>query len=255
MIYVERGLSDGTIVEKVDYKRLSPFSHESKRIVGEIYEDLAKFASFYGILFHDDAYLSDYEDAGSAALDYYAKNWGLPASLREIRADPELFEKWTRKKTDFLIKWTHDLMERVRFYRPDAKSARNLYAEVVLNPESEAWFSQSLEKFLAGYDYTALMAMPYMEKARDDEEWLERLVGKVAQLPSGLDKTVFELQSVDWEQEKPVPSKTLARWMALLQRSGVHHFGYYPDDFIQSLPHIDLIKGEISISDYPYKEK
>ncbi len=30
----------------------------------EIYEDLARYASFNGILFHDDAVLTDVDDAG-----------------------------------------------------------------------------------------------------------------------------------------------------------------------------------------------
>ncbi len=45
------------------YKRLSIFSPRARAVIGEIYEDLARYATFDGILFHDDATLSDYEDA------------------------------------------------------------------------------------------------------------------------------------------------------------------------------------------------
>ena len=50
------------------YIRLSPFSPQARQTIREIYQDLAKSASFNGILFHDDVTLSDYEDASPDAL-------------------------------------------------------------------------------------------------------------------------------------------------------------------------------------------
>ncbi|WP_275896912.1 poly-beta-1,6-N-acetyl-D-glucosamine N-deacetylase PgaB, partial [Klebsiella pneumoniae] len=46
------------------YIRLSPWSPQVRQQVTEIYEDLARYASFNGILFHDDAVLTDVDDAG-----------------------------------------------------------------------------------------------------------------------------------------------------------------------------------------------
>ena len=48
-----------TAVDPNQYKRLSPFDPNVRRIIGEIYEDLARMSSVHGILFHDDALLSD----------------------------------------------------------------------------------------------------------------------------------------------------------------------------------------------------
>ena len=235
-----------------DYRRLSPFSPRTHRIVQEIYEDLATHAHFQGLLFHDDAYLSDYEDASETARRIYQQQWHLPASLSAIRSDPKLFSQWTKRKTATLIYWTQTLADRVRYYRPTVKTARNLYAEVVMNPAAQNWFSQSLQSFLSSYDYTALMAMPFMEKARRPEQWLKKLVSRVSAIPGALPRTVFELQSVDWRVQEPIGSTRLRKQMRLLQSLGVRNFGYYPDDSSQDYPLIGKIRPIISLSDYPY---
>lgn len=240
-------------VNKPPYQRLSPFHPETKQVVTEVYQSLAKHASFAGVLFHDDAMLSDFEDASPWALEYYQSEWGLAASISEIRQSRELVEKWTRNKTQLLVDWTDHLSEAVRYYHPTIKTARNIYARVVLEPESEVWFSQSFKVFLDHYDYTAIMAMPYMENADNDKRWLQRLLDRVSTIPGALDKTVFELQSTDWRDSRPVDSATLFEQMRLFQDNGAYHFGYYPDDFILDHPDVDVIRPAISLSTYPYR--
>lgn len=73
-------------------------------------------------------------------------------------------------------------------YQPEIKTARNIYASAVLNPDSERWLSQNYESFLATYDYTAVMAMPYMEDAKNANAWLKALVVKVSESRIGLQK-------------------------------------------------------------------
>jgi len=250
--YVKREVKDGESND-IDYRRVSPFDKQAREIVGQIYEDLAMHADFSGLLFHDDAYLNDFEDAGDTALEFYSREWNLPGSIDAIRNDPGLFNKWTRQKTLALIDWTDYLTERVRFNRPAIKTARNMYASVVLDDNAEEWFAQSLPVFLQHYDYTAVMAMPYMEDARSPEHWLIKLIDKVAQYPGALKKTVFELQSVDWRKKTPLPSAVVARHMDVLQRHGAFNFGYYPEDFIAGLPEMQEIRPLISLSTYPYK--
>ena len=234
-----------------DYRRLSPFNPQALRFVGDIYEDLARQAPLDGLIFHDDAYLNDHEDASEWALRVYRDNWKLPAEINAIRADPQLFERWTRRKTKTLAQWTDVLAERARRYRPDLKTARNMYATVIMNPRAEAWFAQSLDVFLEHYDYVALMAMPYMEQAKDPQAWLASLVARVAATPGALGKTVFELQSVDWRMQAPVDDAVLASQMRLLLRKGVRNFGYYPDDFIQGRPSLDVVRAVISLAPIP----
>ncbi len=234
-----------------DYRRLSPFNPQALRFVGDIYEDLARQAPLDGLIFHDDAYLNDHEDASEWAQRIYRDNWKLPADVQAIRADPELFRRWTQRKTRTLAQWTDALAERARRYRPDLKTARNMYAAVIMNPQAEAWFAQSLPVFLEHYDYVALMAMPYMERADDPRAWLASLVARVAETPGALGKTVFELQSIDWRKPAPVDGEVLAGQMRLLLRLGVQNFGYYPDDFIQGRPSLEAVRPVISLAPIP----
>ena len=249
--YVEReATTDGQ--GAMDYRRVSPFSNEARQMVGEIYEDLAIHADISGLLFHDDAYLNDFEDASDVAMQFYAREWNMPDSIAKIRGQPELFASWTRQKTLALIEWTDYLAERVRFYRPAIKTARNLYAAVIMEPHAEEWLAQSLPAFLEHYDYTAVMAMPYMEGARFPESWLIQLIDKAAQYPGALEKTVFELQGFDWRNKEPLPSTIIARHMDVLRRRAAINFGYYPDDFIAGHPEMAEIRPMISLSAYPY---
>jgi biofilm PGA synthesis lipoprotein PgaB len=232
------------------YRRLSPFSADAQRVIGEIYEDLARHAPFDGLLFHDDAVLDDFEDASPPALQTY-REWGLPASVEAIRSDPQLLQRWTELKTRALIDFTGELAERVRDYQGAIKTARNLYARPVLEPASQAWFAQSLPDFLAAYDFTAVMAMPLMEGAAKPGAWLDALVRKVSEHPGALKKTVFELQSMDWNTRERVPTRTLAEQMNRLQRLGAVNFGYYPDDFLADQPGLAGIKPAISLQSFP----
>ncbi|MFQ5488261.1 MAG: poly-beta-1,6-N-acetyl-D-glucosamine N-deacetylase PgaB [Gammaproteobacteria bacterium] len=251
-LLVERASAPDSGRDAVDYRRLSPFSREAHEVVKQIYEDLAKHAHFQGLLFHDDAYLSDYEDASPLALQVYQEQWGLPASLAAIRQDPALLNEWTRRKTDTLIYWTQTLADQVRYYRPEIKTARNLYAATVLNPAAQSWFAQSLRTFLTAYDYTALMAMPYMEGARQPKHWLRQLATRIHAVPGAVPRVVFELQSRNWHRDQPVADETLRTQMHLLQTLGIRNYGYYPDDFIHERPDIGAIRPLMSLSDYPY---
>lgn len=218
-------LSDAT----EPYIRLSPWNPQVRQQVTDIYEDLARYASFNGILFHDDAVLTDVDDG--------------PQST-------------TRQKSQTLIGFTHALSLAVKHIRgPQIKTARNMFALPILQPKSEAWFAQNLDDFLAEYDWTVPMAMPLMESVPADESdaWLARLVKAVATRPGGLDKTIFELQARDWDRKPPraVSDSQLAQWMRVLQLNGVKNYGYYPDDFINNQPDISRIRPVFSSYWYP----
>ena len=251
---VLRDAPAGAEADPSRYPRLTPFNSEVRRMIGEVYEDLARHAYFSGVLFHDDATLAEDEDASGDALEFYQSAWGLPGSIAEIRRSPELTARWTRHKTEWLIDFTEYLADRVRPYRPDIRTARNLYAETVMEPQSQAWFAQSLDTFLAHYDYVALMAMPYMEGADDPRAWLARLAARVGERAGALEKTVFELQSVDWRHERFVDVDELSAQLRSVERLGVRHFGYYPDDFVQGHPEIGTLRAAISLNTDPYRD-
>lgn len=207
--------------------RLNPFLPETQTIVREVYEDLGRAAPVSGILFSDDAILRDSDALGSNAPP--------PGP----------------KRTLALIQFTQELSAAVREWNPELATVRNLFAEPVIHPAAEAWYAQSLPAFLSNYDMVALMAMPELENARRPESWLRSLVSKVAAVPGGEQKTVFELQSVDWRTKRAIDAKKFIKQMRLLQKKGALHLAYYPDDFAKNVPSIDRLIPVFSASPYP----
>lgn len=224
-----------------------------------MYQDLAAHASFDGILFHDDAVLTDTEDASSVALAAYQKA-GFSRDIRAIRDDAQQFEAWTRFKTETLTRFTLELADKVKAIRgPQIKTARNLYALPLIEPKSEAWFAQNPNDFLTHYDWTAVMAMPYMEgvKDRESDKWFKALIARAAALSDGKNKMIIELQARDWRpdgQHQRIESRKIAEWMRIMQLSGMKHYGYYPDDFLNNQPKINVIRPEFSTNWYPEDE-
>jgi biofilm PGA synthesis lipoprotein PgaB len=232
--------------DKGRYARLSPFDPAVRKLISDIYADLGRHANFTGLLFHDDAMLADDEDTSRAALDTYAQ-WGLPADVNAIRNDPALSAKWAAAKTRFLTDFTLELASRVREFQPRLITARNLYARPVMEPASEAWFAQNYEQALASYDYTAVMAMPYMEEVENPQEWLAEMARKVAATPNGMARTIFELQARDWRDGKPVSDETLGKQWSMLHRMGVRHLAWYPDDFLNDQPGLAVSRNALSV--------
>jgi len=245
-------LKDLDIVSAVDgskgigYLRLSPFSERSRQFIREIYEDLSKYTYFNGIVIHDDATLSDKEDASLAALAYYAKEWSLPPNIEAIQGDSILNQQWIKNKTKALTNFALEMKATAEQYRKPLKMARNYYAEVALNPESETWFAQSMPDALANFDWVALMAMPYMENATYPQQWLDTLVKKVQDIPGANQKTVFELQAKNWKNNTNISNKELMSWMRELRIQGALNFGYYPDNPFTNQPDLEMIKRELS---------
>jgi biofilm PGA synthesis lipoprotein PgaB len=235
------------------YKRASIFSDLAKQKIREIYEDLAMHAAIGGIAFHDDGVLTDFEDASTAGIAAQIKA-GFPASIIDIRQNKDLFQKWTRWKSKTLIDFSAELIQIIKKYHPTIKTTRSIFALPVLQPESEEWFAQNMNDFLQAYDFVAVMAMPYMEGHGDNpDEWFKKLIETVKAYPNGLNKTLFELQSVDWkDSNNPIDSEILLKQMRLLSSKGVRNFGYYPDDFVKNHPNIDIIKEGISVQRNPF---
>ncbi len=229
------------------YTRLSPFNPQARQFVADIYEDLAKHSSFDGILFHDDGILSDFEDVSPAALEYGKEVWGLSDDFNLLHSTPQKRLEWARHKTELLGQFTDELTSRVRFYRPDIKTARNFYALPLLKPDSEEWYAQSFKSFLTHYDYVAIEAMPFMEEAENPVQWLTDLVKAATKEPDGLKKSVFELQTVNWKNQQKISSEVFIEKINLLKKLGVKHLGYYPDNVHENQPRLEVIKQHFSL--------
>jgi poly-beta-1,6-N-acetyl-D-glucosamine N-deacetylase len=240
--YVKEWRDGGPQFSRHIYSRLSPFNPEARQFIGDIYEDLAKHCDFNGLLFHDDGILSDFEDVSAPAMDVAHNVWGLPAEFEKIHASSELRLQWAQHKTEYISQFTDYLTDRVRFYRPYIKTARNFYALPLLKPYSEEWYAQSLPTFLKHYDYVAIEAMPFMEGAEDANKWLAELVKKTAEQPNGLNKMVFELQAVDWKKQQDIPMTVFTEQFQLLKKLGAQHIGYYPDNLHHDQPKLEELK-------------
>ncbi|GAC1304028.1 MAG: poly-beta-1,6-N-acetyl-D-glucosamine N-deacetylase PgaB [Steroidobacteraceae bacterium] len=246
-------VEDGT-----QYTRWSPFDPKALSMIGDVYEDLARSGAIDGLLFHDDAELTEVEDASAPALAAYERA-GLPPSIERIRDDPELRRRWLELKTRTLTEFTRGLARRAGRYRLPLKTMRNLYARVIMEADGRERFAQDLDDFLGAYDYTAVMAMPMLEgiAAPDSAAWLRKLQIAVKAHPHGLSRTLFELQAVDWNvaagsSARHVPAAALAEQISLLLRGGAQNVGYYPDDFVLNQPAADVMRTTISTHTYPY---
>ena len=219
------------------YLRLSPYNKQNVEIIKSIYNDLSFYAKFNGILFHDDAFLTDFE--------------GAEGNHAEGMVSPQ-----AKQKTQDLIQLTHQLTDALKPYflrgSYSLKTARNLYASVITNPNAEEWLAQNLKTFTDNYDTTAIMAMPYMENEQpisqqEAYQWFASLIENVkTQAP--LDKVLFEFQAVNWRTQKPIPESELIDWMKLLQKNHIYSYGYYPDNFLTNQPDLNKMKPYFSVN-------
>ena len=92
-----------------------------------------------------------------------------------------------------------------------------------------------------------------MEGSADPQRYLDQLAAAVAQQEGGLERTIFELQTVDWKLGTVIPATTLIDQMRRLRAAGVKHLAYYPDDFIGNRPELEEIRQAISLANYPFR--
>jgi biofilm PGA synthesis lipoprotein PgaB len=214
--------------------RLSPFSPEAVRLIRQLYDDLATHTRFDGILFRDDAFLTDAEDFNPQAVRAAAAaGLTLPPAGTLTAEQASL---WAKLKTARLSDLTAELLEAVRQQAPLVRSARSVYAPVLHHPESEAWLAQNYGDALRRYDEVVLLAHAEAEHVRRADAWLENLVRLAAAEPDGLARTVFSLQSYDRSRAQWVGGADLAARLDRLARDGATRLAYGPDDYAAGQP-------------------
>ena len=212
------------------YRRATPFSAVTEQKLSALFADLAAYTYVDGILFQDDLYMNDFEDFSPAAQAAFLAATGKTLNPDVLR-DPEIRRRWSRMKTEALTLLTQRLSAVVRQYRPYAKIARNIYSAPVLTPEAEEWFGQDYRQYLKTYDYTVIMAYPYMERERaNPEAWLRRLAAVTLTDRADAYKTVFKLQPYDWERKCWLTAGELDRQRAALRQAGAVNLAYYPEN-------------------------
>ncbi|TKC83110.1 poly-beta-1,6-N-acetyl-D-glucosamine N-deacetylase PgaB [Trinickia terrae] len=231
--------------------RLSPFDADARDAIGDIYDDLTRYASFNGLVFGADATLGEFEDASEAALSAYAM-WGFPADLAQIRASEALSERWSKARTAHLVAFTRELAERVRAYQGGGNvlTARSLPAVAALDARADRQFAQNLDTFIANYDFVALEAHPGAPGEAATDGWLDALSQRVLSHAGATRKTVFELRTVERRADgstQQVATATLRERMKRLNAAGVVHLGYATDDFLDNRPDTVALRDVMSI--------
>jgi len=211
-------------------RRLTPFSEEVREIVVNLYENLATNVHCDGILFEDDAYLTDLEDFGPEAVAKCKSVLGLK-TFDPDNLTPDKKSAWYKLKTQQLNTFIDGLMQTVRQYWPQAEFARKLYAPVLHYPSSEKWLAQNYEDALGMYDQVVVMAYPEAEDVSLAGPWLKGLLMKASEYEVGLAKTVFMLQSYDERGSRWISGRRLRRHVRQLVDRGARHVAYSHDDY------------------------
>ena len=215
--------------EKGWYRRISPFDQDAVNQAAELFRELAKYTPAEGILFQDDLYLNDHEDYSAYGKAAYEEAFGTPLDALQ-KDDTEQMQKWTRLKTKRLTEVSQQLAAAFKENRPDAILMRDIYDETVVNPMSAEWFAQSYTDCLANYDYTVIMAYPYMDKEEEPLEYLKKVAAAV-KAAGGNKKTIVKIQSYDWDKERWIGQDVFTDQMDTLKESGIRNIAYYPSTF------------------------
>lgn len=209
------------------YRRATPFSPKVRDKAKALVKNLAMYAPIDGLLFQDDLYMNDFEDFSPYGKRAFRESFGKELTLEALE-DMELQQKWTHYKTRVLNDFTMELVQTARQYRPELRTARNIYPIVITNPESETWFAQNYDDFLKLYDYVVVMAYPEMEKVANDEEWLNELVKSSMKNRLGREKAVFKLQGYDWSKGVWIKDSVQERRGKVIRRAGGKNLAQYP---------------------------
>jgi biofilm PGA synthesis lipoprotein PgaB len=253
---VLQATAEGTRPDPEGEPRLSPFHPDARALIRGIYEDLAAHSHFEGLHFHDDGRFNEREDASDAALNAYASLYGEDLDLSGLKDNPIAGQRWASMKTQSLIDLTDELTALVRRYQPRLKSSRNLFAPALSGQDGARLLAQDYGRFLDSYDFVTVMAMPYLEgvdEPSDNPVFYRDLAEKARRLDPFLGRTIFQLQTVDWRQKRPIPSGELKQTLRMLQSMGVRNLAYYPDDFLGNQPDLRELRQGISLSEYPVR--
>lgn len=211
------------------YARISPFDEASLQKAAALFRDLGRYTPAEGILFQDDLYLNDFEDVSAPARAAYQKAYGKDLGTLS-RTDPKAMRQWTELKTRQLDHVADVCLSSFRESRPEGLAMRDIYAEAVTNPASQEWFAQSYPDYLTRYDYTVVMAYPYMDKEKHPDEAL-RKTAKAIQKAGGEKRTIVKVQTYDWAKEKWLSDKEVRAELNTLRKAGMRNRGVYPHSF------------------------
>lgn len=175
----------------------------------------------------------------------------MPSDVEQIRANPDLARRWGDLKTRHLIDFTKELGKIVLDSQSsgDVLTVRTIFPEVVLDAPAGRRYAQDYAAFLGAYDFVGLLALSSRQgdKARDEDDRLDRLVERVRAAPAGPRHTVFLLEATDSRTAGRAQVDRLTAQMRRLRQAGMTAYGYDRDDFEHDQPDALALREVMSV--------
>lgn len=151
---------------------------------------------------------------------------------------------------------TSSLVKTVKATRGySVKTARQVIAEPVLNPGTDAALAGIINESAHDYDLTVVKVDPHTARLpkKDREVWLKLVSTRVAQHPASKDKLLIQLEipAGDDGENNLAAYYDVANAMQLLQLNGVRNYGYSPGRAGIHARQIPVIAPNFSTNWYP----
>lgn len=249
-------------LESVWYRRGSPFSNLTLHELKKVYSALGRVSpDLDGVMFHDDAFLSNWEDFSAygraVAKRYHALDNTLSDWLRNQEGDEKniawqkskvhmidtlltrLFETFESSYEDEFPEEYEERMENENYLI----QARDLYAAAIDKTALHhgPWYGQDIELWLEHCDQIVVMAYPDGSENTSNRracEWLAQLVDKAQDRDLDMSKIVFKIDSCGWETASgrhgtkisnlPLSEEILLTRIHALKHAGALNVGVYP---------------------------
>lgn len=189
---------------------------KSGKIIREIYQDLGRYASMNGILFHDPL-LTDHMD------------------------DPSQRSRVASVITEI----TNELADTLRYYRPEIKTALSTSERVLMGKNEKSYSKIFYSSITNSYDYLLINLMNNLGDSI-------RMIEELEKSPTEFKKTVFELQTVDPITKENLSDPVLNKQINALKEQGVVQIGYYPDNIEENHPGLNMLKSTLSLRIFPF---
>lgn len=139
--------------------------------------------------------------------------------------------------------FAQELITAFKVHQPYAFTAR------LVSAFDDGGLIPDFARLLKKYDFvTVAISQPDQDSDGNDNS-LQTLVDKVAEIPGALNSTAFLLNAT--AGTKRISSERIAAQLQLVQQNGARNFGYYPDQAAQDYPAFAAIQPALSLHTNP----
>lgn len=211
-----------------------------RETIFEIYEDMAKYAIFDGILFDDEPrQVGPPLQAADSAHSRISVS-GLSVDSAGI-------------KTSGVKDFTLELLERCKRFRAPLKSARRISGASVLasNPGSGTGLGSNLASMVSAYDHTVVITQASNVQAGTLVQAIRILQERLPGINGKAGKVVFEIHKVQANPHGRPEIDSITALIKSIALSSTPNFGLYPDEFPAESPEEKTIRPWFSLQNFP----